>query len=312
MEALLSPRRHMAQHFGVYSAIVVDIQDPENRYRVKVKFPWMMESDTNYINTADEEDMTSQWARVSSFMAGTMRHSATEEDGLRGAFFLPEVDDEVLVAFMHGDFREPIIIGQLYNGQDKPFWKIDKEADNGVQEAGMNQLRGIRSKSGHMISFVDHKEGEIAPPAKIVIQTKVQDANVYDQPAVADSPTVVNMANGRGGNNPVPVYPPDGSKGSHMIVMEETMETDHILISDGQGKNLIKLDAKRDQLVIYAQRDLVIEACHDLHINCKGLKVNSETTEFKSNSTWIQHSGGQMDLKSDADIVQKGSTIKLN
>jgi len=303
----------MAQHFGVYSAIVVDIQDPEQRYRVKVKFPWMMESDTNYINTADDEDMTSQWARVSSFMAGTLRHGGGEEDGLRGAFFLPEVDDEVLVAFMHGDFREPIIIGQLYNGQDKPFWKVDKNAENGVQKTGKNQLRGIRSKSGHMIAFVDEPEGGDGAPAKIVLQTKVKDANAFDQPALADSPTVVKKADGQGSTEDVEIYAPDDSKGSHVISLEDGDDGEFILIADGKGKHLIKLDTTNEQMTIYATNDLVIEAGNNIHINCTGLKVNSETTEFNAGSTWKQNSGGQMDMQAGGDMVlQGGPNIKLN
>ena len=37
-----------------------------------------------------------------------------------GSFFVPEVGDEVLVAFVQGDMRYPIILGGLYNGEDKP------------------------------------------------------------------------------------------------------------------------------------------------------------------------------------------------
>jgi len=265
MEALLSPHRHRSQYFGVYPAIVTDIFDPEYRYRVKVKFPWMMEQDTKYVNVKDDEDMTSQWARVSSLMAGTESHAGTEGDKLRGAFFLPEQDDEVLVAFMHGDFREPVIIGQLFNGKDKPFWKVDKNSPDGMQEKAKNCLRGIRSKSGHMIAFTD---GGVEGAEKIVLQTKVKDTNVFDQPSLADEATKVNMALG----DVVEVFAPNDSGGSHVISLEKTGQEEHILIADGQGKHLIKLDTKNEQLTIYAANDLIIEAKNNIHIKCKNLR----------------------------------------
>jgi uncharacterized protein involved in type VI secretion and phage assembly len=64
----------------------------------------------------------------------------------RGSFFLPEVDDEVLVAFAHGDPRYPFVLGALWNGQDKP-------PENNVD--GQNNTRLFKSRSGHLIRFDD-------------------------------------------------------------------------------------------------------------------------------------------------------------
>jgi uncharacterized protein involved in type VI secretion and phage assembly len=64
----------------------------------------------------------------------------------RGSYFLPEVDDEVLVAFEHGDVRSPYIVGSLWNGKDAP------PADNGD---GKNNLRLIHSRSGHLVRLDD-------------------------------------------------------------------------------------------------------------------------------------------------------------
>ncbi|MBW2661782.1 MAG: phage tail protein, partial [Deltaproteobacteria bacterium] len=86
--------------------------------------PWLSEEDE------------SNWARVASPMAGKER----------GIYFLPEVDDEVLVAFEHGDIRFPYIIGALWNGKDVPPTKNDD---------GKNNIRIIKSRSGHIISLND-------------------------------------------------------------------------------------------------------------------------------------------------------------
>src|ERR1044072_5241274 len=82
--------------YGVYEAIVTAVNDTEGR--VRVKFPWF------------DDQMETELARVRQAYAG---------NGY-GAFFIPEVGDEVLVAFIQGDMRLPIILGGLYNGKDQP------------------------------------------------------------------------------------------------------------------------------------------------------------------------------------------------
>lgn len=113
---------------GVVVGIVTNNKDPDGIGRVKVKFPWL--------STDDE----SAWARVASPMAGKKR----------GIFFLPEVDDEVLVVFEHGDVNMPHVIGSLWNGVDLP-----PETNND----GKNNIRMIKSRSGHTIT-IDDTAGE--------------------------------------------------------------------------------------------------------------------------------------------------------
>jgi uncharacterized protein involved in type VI secretion and phage assembly len=115
--------------YGVAVGIVSKNQDPQNLGRVRMKFPWL------------SDDHESDWARNATFMAGNGR----------GSYFLPEVNDEVLVAFEHGDVRFPYVIGSMWNGQDKP------PADN---SDGKNNIRVIHSRSGHMIRLDDTDGGE--------------------------------------------------------------------------------------------------------------------------------------------------------
>ena len=109
---------------GVVVGVVTNTQDPAGLGRVKVKFPWLSESEE------------SSWARVATPMAGKGR----------GFYFLPEVEDEVLLAFEHGDARFPYVLGALWNGQDKP-------PEN--NENGENNIRSIKSRSGHVIRLND-------------------------------------------------------------------------------------------------------------------------------------------------------------
>jgi phage protein D len=84
--------------------IVTDNQDPQGWGRVKVKFPTLT------------EDHSSDWARVVNSGAGAHR----------GFDCLPEIDDEVLVGFEHGDIHRPFVLGGVWNGKDAPPNPVDK------------------------------------------------------------------------------------------------------------------------------------------------------------------------------------------
>jgi uncharacterized protein involved in type VI secretion and phage assembly len=110
--------------YGVYPARVTDIVDPDQQGRVKVRLPWSPDAgDSNY----------ETWAR----MGGNNR----------GTFFIPDVDDEVLVAFEGGNPRRPYVVGALWNGQDSPPEQMDS--------AGDNYLKTILSRQGVRITLDD-------------------------------------------------------------------------------------------------------------------------------------------------------------
>ena len=133
---MMHPSRYEKHINGAVVAMVTNTKDPDGTGRVKVVYPW---------NTNNGE---SYWARIMSFYAG--------ED--RGALFLPEVDDEVLVIFEQGDMESPIIIGSLWSSKAKP------PETNGD---GKNNIKKIRTRSGHEIVFDDSESG-----AKLEIKSK--------------------------------------------------------------------------------------------------------------------------------------------
>lgn len=134
---------------SVVVGIVTNNKDPQGQGRVKVRFPWL----------ADQVE--SQWARVASPMAGKGR----------GMFFLPEVDDEVLLAFEQGDMNHPYVLGALWNGLDKP-----PEANTN----GKNNIRKITSRSGHEIIFDDD---DTTKREKLEIHTKAGHRILLDDSA---------------------------------------------------------------------------------------------------------------------------------
>lgn len=119
---------------GVYIGVVTDNKDHENLGRVKVKIPVF------------DNDNSQDWARVASFMAGSQR----------GSLFLPEIGDEVLVAFLMGDVSKPIVIGSLWSKKAPP---PDPDKDNNI--------RKIKSRSGHEIVLDDTNGDE-----KMILKSK--------------------------------------------------------------------------------------------------------------------------------------------
>ena len=127
---LLQPDGHdQTRFFGVAVGIITDNKDPQKQGRVRMQFPWL------------SDDHVSDWSRVSMPMAGNGR----------GVYFLPEIGDEVLVAFQHGDVRFPYVVGSMWNGQDAP------PANN---DDGENNIRVLHSRSGHLIRLDDTSGAE--------------------------------------------------------------------------------------------------------------------------------------------------------
>jgi uncharacterized protein involved in type VI secretion and phage assembly len=118
--------------YGVFPAIVKDIKDPDGQGRVKIALPWSPDT-----SGASYE----VWARLATFMAGNNR----------GSWFIPDVDDEVLVAFEGGDARRPYVIGALWNGHDTPPESMDG--------AGNNYHKVLRSRNGVKITL-DDQDGQ--------------------------------------------------------------------------------------------------------------------------------------------------------
>ncbi len=142
LEALLQARA--AQGWGglwhgVYPAVVVDIKDPDAQGRVKVRLPW----------SPDGAGATCElWARLATLMGGNNR----------GSWFIPDVDDEVLVACEAGHAFRLYVVGALWNGQDQPPESMDG--------GGNNDKKVLRSRNGVKITL-DDQDGQ----EKLILET---------------------------------------------------------------------------------------------------------------------------------------------
>lgn len=125
--------------YGVFPALVTDVKDPDGQGRVKISLPWSPDTNGQRYET---------WARLATLMGGNNR----------GSWFVPDVNDEVLVAFEAGNPRRPYIVGCLWNGQDKPPESMDG--------GGKNYKKVLRSRNGVKITL-DDQDGQ----EKMILET---------------------------------------------------------------------------------------------------------------------------------------------
>ncbi|KFA94331.1 phage baseplate assembly protein V [Archangium violaceum] len=125
--------------YGLYPALVTDVSDPDSQGRVKVVLPWAPDPSGGRYEA---------WARLATLMAGNGR----------GTWFIPDVNDEVLVGFEAGDPRRPYVLGALWNGSDAPPESMDG--------AGRNARKVIHSRNGVTLTL-DDTDGQ----ESLVLQT---------------------------------------------------------------------------------------------------------------------------------------------
>lgn len=227
--------------YGVVTALVTNTKDPDKRGRVKIKYGWLGEAKT----------AESNWARVATFMAGNDR----------GAHFLPEVDDEVLVCFEHGNINHPYIIGALYNSTDKVVEK---------NENGENNLRIIKSRSGHKITLDDTKDKE-----KMIIEDKSNNRSItFDV-----KENKIDIKN-------------DEDKGTITI--------------DAKGDITIDSEAK---ITIKSSSGIDLTSDGDINLSGNKVSIKSKSTmEIDSSSSLKAKSKTTMNLEASTSLTAKGSS----
>ena len=240
---------------GVVSALVTNVRDTADQIgQVKVKIPRL------------DPDFESDWLRVVQPGAG----------GNRGALVLPEVGDEVLVAFEHGDMRRGYVLGGVYNGVDKPNAEAYKDAVGGD---GKVAKRSFTSRKGHFVLMSD-KDGE-----------------EYVEIATAGRPLSVKLAK-------------DTEGGAVLVTSNKVIKIDaggDITIT---GKGKVTVESKTD-LVLKGQR-VTLEGVAEVKV--KGAKVGIEATaqaELKGAQTKVAGTA-MLDLDGGGIANLKAGLVKIN
>jgi len=237
------------------SAKVMDNNDPEEMGRIQVQFSWQQ-----------SENTVSPWIRIIT------PHSGKEQ----GFYFIPEIGDEVLVAFEGGNAEKPYVIGSLYHGKAKPDTLFESE----------NNIKAIRTRSGHTIEFIDKDGSE---------ELKIYDFNkenyVITLASHSKEITIVSQGN-----------------------IDIKAEGDMSMEATGDMKikaNNIQMDS--NQNFDMKTTNMKIDATSEYE--AKGTNVKTEANaqmEMKAGATMDVKAGAKMTVDGGALLEQKGGLIKIN
>ena len=194
-------------YYGVYVGLVTDVQDPNGQGRVRVRLPW---------TTDPDGDVFEIWARVATMMAGRDR----------GSWFIPEPDDEVILAFEGGCPWSPIVVGAVWNGVDTPPESMD----------GNNNLRSITSRSGIRVTFDDTDGG-----VQFIVETPGGQKVVC-----ADTPASIDLTDSNGNQVTLDASGVTISNGSKVTINTTTMEISASLVSVNAGMSQFSGVVKSD------------------------------------------------------------------
>ena len=253
---------------SIVIGIVTDNTDPDKKQgRVKVKYPW---------NT---EDHTSDWAHLACPMAGNGR----------GFQFLPEVDDEVLVAFEHGDVRRPYVLGALWNGKDAPI-----EGNDAAVVGGKVVHRIIKTRIGHTVLLDDTDgTGEMKMTTKSghFLTLNDRDKNITAQ-----------------------------TKDGHKVLLDD--QNGQIVVVDKTGSNKMTIKSDDNSIAIECQGNFSVKATGNVSIQAQqGIKMTTPMQfEASADAGLTMTTSAQMQLKADATMdveatgpmTIKGAIVQIN
>ncbi len=259
--------------------IVTDNKDAgttgKNQGRVKVKLPYLVGTG------AESQGIETDWARLVVPGGGATR----------GVYYIPEVNDEVLVAFEQGDINRPFILGGLWNGTDAP----PKGNSDVVAQGKVNQ-RMIQSRTGHFITLDDTDNAQ-----KVTVQTQGGHKVIMDDTSGSPKITI------------------EDSTGNSSIVIDSTANS--ITITEKVGD--ITLDAQQGNVVIKAMQNISLKSSMGGFTAeapagaaaMKGLSTSIEastTGEVKATAAMTVSGDASLALKSTGITQVNGATIMLN
>jgi uncharacterized protein involved in type VI secretion and phage assembly len=247
----LAPPNRLQPGQTLLVGTVTNNNDPKKMGRVRVQFPTLTE----------EHD--SNWARVVAMGAGADR----------GFDCLPEIGDEVLVAFEHGDIHRPYVIGNVWNGVDKPPSMVtDSVVDGKVR------LRTFKTRAGHTLQFVDEDKG--STKQGVTLTTKSGHNLQFN-----DTEKKIHLKTEEG----------------HTIELDDTSKK--ITIQTTGGNSCI-LDDQSQKISIDSKGEITMNATQKIM-----LTVGASSIEISNTGIILKSGGSKIDIKAATiDVASSGMT----
>jgi len=249
----VSPQPRLQPGQTLLIGIISNNNDPKKWGRVRVKFPTLT------------EEHESEWARVVSIGAGKNR----------GFDCLPEVNDEVLVGFEHGDIHRPFVIGGVWNGQDAPPTSPEDSV-----ASGKVRLRTVKTRTGHTLQFVEEDKG--SSKKGVYIDT------VYGhQINLNDSEKAIEIK----------------TQGGHQVTLDDQNKNIEIKTNGG---NTCKLDDSGRKITIDSKGEIDIKATQKIK-----LTVGGSSIEMSSSSITLKMGGSKIELGPSGINVNSSATMTV-
>lgn len=250
---VMVPKTHLQPGQTLLVGIVTNNKDPKKWGRVRVKFPTLT------------EEHESDWARVVSVGAGSNR----------GIDWLPEVNDEVLVAFEHGDIHRPFVIGGVWNGTDAPPASVDESVVDGKV-----RLRTLKTRTGHTLKFVEEDKGS---SKKGVYLDTVYGHKLYLNDA--DKKIEIKTNNG------------------HNVTIDDQNKNIQVQTVGGQ---LVKLEDQARKITLSATGEIELTAPQKIT-----LKVGGTSVELSLSNLTLKMGGNTLDMSATGIAVNAAGMAVL-
>ncbi|HEX5749543.1 MAG TPA: phage baseplate assembly protein V [Archangium sp.] len=265
--------------YGLYPALVTDVKDPDNQGRVKVVLPWAPD-------TAGAR--YEAWARLVTFMAGNNR----------GSWFIPDVNDEVLVGFEAGDPRRPYVLGALWNGTDAPPDAMDGQ--------GLNARKVLRSRNGVKITL-DDSDGK---------ETLLLETPAGQKVTLLDSPASIEVKDSNGNTVKleaagISITTPSSAR---LVVNTGTMEVTasnklSVTANTVEVTSAGKVSATANTVEVTSASKLTVNAAASVEFNTASFKVTAGTLSLTAGTISATAGISQFAGLLRADIINTNTVI---
>lgn len=256
----IQPQTRLQPGQTLLVGIVTNNKDPKKWGRVRVKFPTLT------------EDHESDWARVVAIGAGNNR----------GFDCLPEVNDEVLVGFEHGDIHRPFVIGGMWNGKDAPPTNVNDSIMDGKV-----RLRTIKTRTGHTFQFVEEDKD---PSKKGIYLNSVYGHKLY----LNDSDKKIELK----------------TNGNHEILADDINKKIQIKTAGG---HIVTLDDQSRKITMSGTSEIELTAPQKilLKVGTSSIEISMTNVTLKNGANTIELNPAGINVNSSALATIKGVTTTV-